>query len=220
MKDRFYLTSSHGNLGSNVVWHRKEECGYSSNIEEAHVYTLKEAQEYWEESTGECQPLSADHVDALSTWKVDCQNIPKQTTFQDSPALYVAYKKGQWDGNYVYWMTMIFGPSTNFDKAYSMDEDLARSFLKCEEESRDFIVIPKHLATFGKKRTFEARLINARTMIQGAGLKVPESVKRLKRRKENPKLRWNCPRCGKLVWQYNPYDFEVCPYCRLIGDLV
>lgn len=94
MKNRFYLTSSHGYLGSNVVWHRHEECGYHTDLDQAHVYTLEEAQKYWALSCGDCLPISADHVDALAIWKVDCQLIPNKTQpFNDIHNTYVAFEK-------------------------------------------------------------------------------------------------------------------------------
>lgn len=36
----------------------------------------------------------ADHVDALSVWKVDCQYIPKETICADTDERYVAYGDG------------------------------------------------------------------------------------------------------------------------------
>lgn len=207
MKNRFYLPSSHGNLGSNMVFHRHEERGYSTNLDEAHVYTLEEAQKQW--NYGDETPVSADHVDALAVWKVDCQNIPKETQpFIDIHNTYVAFKKGLWDGNDVYWLnTNKFNISTDFDSASVF------GYSEAKKLGSSYVVIPFCLADKAKRRTFDFRKLNKRIMVQGAGLRMPESVKKERRKVSNPMTRFNCPLCGKINWQHNPYDFEVCKHC-------
>lgn len=210
MKNRFYLPSSHGNLGSNMVFHRHDGCGYSTDIDQAHVYTLEEAQKEW--NYGDEAPISADHVDALAVWKVDHQYISTETICTDEHELYVAYQKKRWDGNDVYWMTMFVQPLTDFDRAYKMNYELAQAFLNSADSS-DFIVIPQELADKVKRRTFDFSKLNKRTMIQGAGLITPDCIKKEKHRKINPMTRFNCPTCGKINWQHNPYDFDGCNHC-------
>ncbi|MBZ3802444.1 hypothetical protein K9O81_18920 [Leclercia adecarboxylata] len=63
-----------------------------------------------------------------------------------------------------------------------------------------------------KRLTFSIQHINRHTMIQGAGLRVPDWLKKMRRRQKarSGKTRWNCPCCGKTSWQFNPYDFEGC----------
>ena len=206
MKNRFYLTSAHGYLGTNVVWHRHEGCGYHTDLDQAHVYTLKQAQEYWADSHGDCLPISADHVDALAVWKVDCQLIPTQTQpFNNIHNTYVAFEKGKWDGNDVYWLNIdTCSTSTNFDKASVFGVEKAKNL-----DDR-YVVIPFASADKVKRRTFEHTNINKRKMVFGAGLKTPEIVKKLQRRNPNSKSRFNCPCCGRITWQDNPYDYEGC----------
>lgn len=207
MKNRFYLPSSHGNLGSNMVFHRHEERGYSTNLEEAHIYTLEEAQKQW--NYGDEMPVSADHVDALAVWKVDCQHIPKENQpFTDIHNTYVAFKKGLWDGNDVYWLnTNKFNISTDFDSASVFGYPVANKL------DSSYVVIPFSLADKAKRRTFDFRKLNKRIMVQGAGLRMPESVKKERRKVSNPMTRFHCPQCGKINWQHNPYDFESCNHC-------
>ncbi len=206
MKNRFYLTSSHGYLGSNVVWHRHNEQGYTTDIDQAHVYTREEAQQAWSESWGESEAISADHVDALAVWKVDCQYIPKVTQpFTDIHNTYVAFEKGKWDGNDVHWIiSERLSTSTDFDLAYVMGVDRAK------ELGSNFIVIPFSMADSVKRRTFDHIKINRRVMVQGAGLKACHKIKQDRRRKENPMTRFHCPACGRISWQHNPHDFDGC----------
>lgn len=209
MKNRFYLTSSHGNLGSNVVWHRHNEEGYTTDLDQAHVYTREQAQKEWSDSWGECEAISADHVDELAVWKVDCQYIPNKTQpFMDAQNKYVAFEKGVFDGNDVWWMiSKNQNTSTDFGQAYVM---VAYEAMKLPSR---FIVIPFDMADKVKRRTFDFRKLNKRVMVQGAGLVTPEHVKKIKRRVKNPMTRFNCPECGKINWQHNPYDFEACDHC-------
>lgn len=206
MKNRFYLTSSHGYLGSNVVWHRHEEHGYHTDLDQAHVYTLEQAQENWADSHGDCLPISADHVDALAVWKVDCQLIPnKSQRFDDIHNTYVAFEKGRWDGNDVYWLNVdTCCTSTDFNKASVVGVERAQNL------GDRYVVMPFALADKVKRRTFEHRNINKRKMVFGAGLKTPEIVRKYQRRKSDPKHRFNCPSCGRITWQEHPYDFMGC----------
>ncbi|OTG87910.1 hypothetical protein [Acinetobacter sp. ANC 3813] len=206
MNNRFYLRSSHGDLGSNIVWHRHEGCGYHTDLAQAHVYTLEEAQKEW--NYGTCQPISADHVDALAVWKVDHQYISKATVLADGVDAYVLYQKGRFDGNDVYFMNLdALNSFTDFTKASVFTRHDAE--IKTQNNSA-LIAIPHADADKVKRRVFESRLFDPRQMVQGAGLRVPDSVKKERRRVTDPKTRFNCPSCGRITWQNNPYDFMGC----------
>ena len=79
-RNRFYKTSCHGGVGSNVSFHAIDGKGYVTDIDKSHVYTLAEAQEEVSKGwirTSKTQELflSSDHVDELSVWKVDHQHV-------------------------------------------------------------------------------------------------------------------------------------------------
>ncbi|MGE8542554.1 MAG: hypothetical protein ACN6NX_14740 [Acinetobacter sp.] len=209
MKNRFYLACFRDNVGSNVSFQRHEFKGYHTDIDQAHECTLEEAQWEFDHAREYDLPISADHVDELSVWKVDCQYVPKETQpFTDIHNTYVAFQKGIWDGNDVYWLiSENQNTSTDFDQAYVMGVEKAKKL------SSRFVVIPYDLADKAKRRTFDFKKLDKRTMVQGAGLKMPEHLKKANRKKEDPMTRFNCPECGKINWQHNPYDFEGCSHC-------
>lgn len=206
MSNQFYLACFRDNVGSNVSFHCKDGKGYSTNIDKAHVYTLEEAQKEWDSAREYDQPISADHIEPLIEWHVDHQYLPNETTLNDPANCYVAFKKGIWDGNDAYWLnTDACSMSTNFNKASVFGIE------KVEKLDSSYIAIPFHVADSAKRRTFDFRLFNPRQMVQGAGLKLPARIKRARRKKTNTgKTRWNCPGCGRLSWQYNPYEFDGC----------
>ncbi|HAK9541006.1 hypothetical protein [Escherichia coli] len=87
----------------------------------------------------------------------------------------------------------------------------------CEQKPGDYglwsiVWLPFSIADAAKRRTFNINNFNRRTMVQGAGLVMPDWLKKQNRRKKSRsgKVRWNCPHCGKITWQYSPYDFEGC----------
>ena len=204
MSNRFYLACFRDNVGSNVAWHGKDGCGYTTDTAKAHVYTLEEAQKAWDHAREYDQPISADHVDELTVWKVDCQYVPHESTIPLDRDCFVAFKSGQWDGNDVYWLSDCTS-STDFTRAKKLSREEALKL------SDDCVVIPFTAADQVKRKTFQYASFNARKMVQGAGLRVPEHIKKHRRRKQGSgKVRWNCPECGKIVWQHNPYDFEGC----------
>lgn len=201
MKNRFYLACLRDNVGSNVGFHAIDGRGYTTDLSKAHVYTREEAQQAWSRDID--LPLSADHIDALAVWKVDCQCIPHSTTLKSGCDAYVAFQAKRWDGNDVYWLTEKL-PSTDFSKAKIFTPD------QVSENEPGLVYLPYSLANEKKRRTFAASLINKRIHVQGAGIKTPDHIKRDSRRRDSGKTRWNCPGCGKIHWQLNPYDFDGC----------
>lgn len=202
MANRFYLACLRETVGSNMSFHCQNGLGYSSNIDKAQVYTLEEAQRGWELGRDIDLPISADAIDAATVWHVDHQYIPGQNIITPGCNEYVAFMKGRWNGNDVYWLSDMM-PTDDFSKA--------RVFAHPKESESGLVWIPFATADSKKRRTFNINQLNRRTMIQGAGLRMPAWLKRQQRRKVSAgKTRWNCPCCGKISWQYNPYDFDGC----------
>lgn len=207
MKNRFYLACFRDNVGSNVSFQCKEFKGYHTDIDQAHECTLEEAQRKFNHTREYDLPLSADHVDALAVWKVDHQYLPSKSDLSPSDK-YVFFVKGIWDGNDVYWTDLNGSKSTNFLHA----QVIGRTAAECINHN-DYVVVPFELADKSKRRTFDFRKVNKRTMVQGAGLITPKHLKKISRRNPNPMTRFNCPECGKINWQHNPYDFDGCNHC-------
>lgn len=201
---RFYLACFRDNVGSNVSWHGINGGGYYTDISKAHVYTLDEAQDEWAHAREYDQPISADKIDKLAIWKVDHQYIPSETTIPDGCQTFVAFKAGEFDGNDVYWKAGV-ELTTDFSKA----EKLSRADLHKVPSSN--VAIPFEVADNAKRKTFDFSLFNMRKMVTAAGLRMPERTKKQRSKKQNTgKVMWNCHVCGKISWQYNPYDFDGC----------
>ncbi len=200
--NRFYLACTRDNVGSSVSFHCIDGRGYSTNIDKAHTYTLEEAQQAWESGREIDLPLCADRIAALAQFRVDCQlvkNIVNRPPF-------VAYKKGDWDGNDLYWKSRTGGVTANFSNAEKYDEVF-------ELEGYVFVSFDEIDAV--KRRTIQTQNVNEHLMIRSAGLRMPKHIKLARERarrvkRSSGKNRWNCPSCGKINWQYNPYDFEGC----------
>lgn len=199
--NRFYLACYRDNVGTNVAFHAKEGRGYTTDLDKAEVFTREEAQRRWNHGREFDQPLCADRVDQRAVWHVDCQRIPHVNTISENEHLYVAFRRQCWDGNDVYWIQQYGEPTTDFTKA----------MVSSEMAVDNNVWIPFDLADKAKRRTISKYQINHRKMVQAAGLKTPDHIKRYRRRKgSSGKVRMNCPDCGRIHWQYNPYDFDGC----------
>lgn len=168
MKDRFYLACFRDNVGSNVAFHAVDGRGYTTDISKAHVYNKEQAQHAWENAREYDQPISADHVDKMAVYKVDCQYIPSETKITDEE-YYATYAKKMWDGNDVYFQS-VDGLTTNFSKALKITKHDALLFFA------DKILIPYSIAENVKRKTFQFSNLNKRKMVQGAGLVTPERI--------------------------------------------
>ena len=206
MNDQYYLQDSRSLTGTNVVFHRKNGCGYGTNLDELQVYTQEEAQSQHDGRATDI-PLLKSLVDELSILAVDCQVLPKSgTTAPDDK--YVIQVEGYWNGNDILFVGYC-GNTYNYIKA--------RVFSKNEV---DDIYSPAHesLVIFSKKsidefarRTFQAGNIDRRKMIFKPGIKL---TKPKRKRPTTGKTRGNCPDCGKITWDYNPYEAAYCSECK------
>lgn len=207
MKDRFYLACLRDNVGSNVSFHRKDGCGYSSDVSQAHVYTREEAQKAWDNGREFDLPLSADHVDSMIVIHVDHQYIPCETQLSiDEDETYFGIVKGKYDGNDRYFLTRS-ASSTDFKKAIEFSKDEVLS-----DNDSDVYFLPKSLVENKTRKTFSSSNINKRKMTQGAGLKQPKRVTRelqRSKRRTTGKTRTNCIVCGQLVWDYIHPDMQI-----------
>ncbi len=203
MKDRFYFACMRDNVGSNVSFHCKDGKGYSTGISRAHVYTREEAQQAWDRGREFEVPLSADHVDAVAVLHVDHQYVSSEPEISPECDEYVAFKSGVFDGN-----NLLFAYRFGFTHDYRDVSVFNR--LEAQGGMNSLVFIPKAEADRAVRPTLPLRRVNRRTMTQGAGLKQPKRIAREKRRVDSGKTRWNCPVCGKISWQYNPYDFDGC----------
>ncbi|AUR95300.1 hypothetical protein NVP1205O_25 [Vibrio phage 1.205.O._10N.222.51.A7] len=207
MKNRFYLACLRDNVGSNVSFHCKNGRGYSTNVSQAHVYTLEEAQKAWDDGRSFELPLSADHVDEMLMIHVDHQYIPYETQLSiDDSEMYVGIVKGKYDGNDRYFLTRS-ASSNDYTKAVEFTKDDVVS-----DRDSEVYFLPKSLVDNNTRKTFQSSNINKRKMTQGAGLKQPKRVTReLQRNKRNTtgKTRTNCIVCGQLVWDFIHPDMEV-----------
>lgn len=197
--DRFYLACLRDTVGTNISFHG--ECGYSTDIDRARVYSREQAQAAWDSGREFDMPLCADQVDALAVFHVDCQYLPAESAPVEGCDRYVAYQTQRWDGNDVYWLRDSGLPTTDFSQA---------TIFETPGDDTGLVWLPFSVVDAVKRRTICESDVDRRKMVQGAGLLMPDHVKRSRNSKSSGKTRWNCPSCGRITWQYNPYDYEGC----------
>jgi len=85
-----YLACFRHNVGSNIGWPGFNGKGYTTNVDQAHVYTLEQAQVAWDNARSIDQPIAVHHVRKHIVWKVDYQYIPSISQIDDPYIKYVA----------------------------------------------------------------------------------------------------------------------------------
>jgi|GEM_PF-457582 hypothetical protein len=202
MSQLFYLRDSRSNVGSTCLFWAKDGCGYTSDLDKAHAYTLEEAQRKFNSRHTDV-PLCKELVDELARSRVDCQYLPADGEKAGCDE-YVISPKGKWDGNDVYWFTFDF-LSVNYKGAavFSYRNALAR----INELGIEANIYAKAEIDAIARRTFQAVHINERKMITAAGIRKP---KRKRTHQTTGKTRGNCPHCGCITWGFNPYEAYTC----------
>jgi hypothetical protein len=205
MSQLFYLRDSRSSVGSTCLFWAQDGCGYTSDLNKAHVYTLEEAQRKFNSRHTDV-PLCKELVDELATVRVDCQyldGLGKNSGCDE----YVICINGEWDGNDVYWLTLDF-KSVNYklSAVFSHKSALLRSWELVEQGFESTIYAKQDIDAIAR-RTFQAANINERRMITAAGIRKP---KRQRTRQTTGKTRGNCPHCGSITWGLNPYEAYTC----------
>ena len=57
-----YLACFRHNVGYNIGWPGFKGKGYTTNVDQAHVYTLEQAQVAWDNARSIDQPIAVHHV--------------------------------------------------------------------------------------------------------------------------------------------------------------
>jgi len=200
MENEFYSTSRHGNCGSNVVFHNKDGCGYGTNLDRLHVFTLEEGQTQLNHDI-RSMPLLKSAVDELAVWHVDHQLLG--TNSEDPNDEYVIQVKQNWDGNDIAFVIM-GGHSYNYKEAETFNIVDAEAM---KVKNKQFEIWSKSAIDKIKRRTFQSGNINLKTMVRAAGIKYKTPRKP---RPTTGKSRGNCPACGKITWGFNPYENAYC----------
>lgn len=200
MSNQFYLRDTRSNTGSSCMFWAKGGCGYTTNLEQAEVFNQEQAQKYADEKR-HFIPLWKDVVDKLATIRVDMQYLKLSTDFSDG--VVIQRWCGQYDGNDIYFHGKDGKPTANYSDALvftNLEDVLAIDVGSAAVLSKAF------LDTICRP-TLQAENVNHRTMMTSAGIKYKAP------RKKGPttgKTRGNCPECGKITWDYNPYENAYC----------
>ena len=206
MSNKFYLRDTRNDVGSNAIFWNKDGAGYGSNLDLLHVYTLEEAQRYHNSRKTDV-PLLKSLVDEYAVWRVDHQYIKKE----------LLNKPDQHDQYVVVVNDYVWGNDVGFltDGEPTYDFKQAKIFTKQEIDKRFPVPYLQHsysiyaLSDIEKlsRRTFPARLFNFADFCVKAGIK---PVKPKRKRATMGKTRGNCPVCGRITWDFNPYENAYC----------
>jgi hypothetical protein len=202
MTPKFFLKSRHGDFSTSVCFHNKNGAGYGTDLSNLGLFELEEAQNELDHDIKSI-PLLASEVLKFSVDRVDMQyldeTVGKPSQFSD---LCVIQINGCWDGNDIKFKNEKFG-------TYNLKSAVVVSYqdaiLDCAVDY-EAIWLKSYVDTIARP-TFQSTSINMKTMVRDAGIKYK------KPRPKKPttgKSRGNCPECGKITWDYNPYENAHC----------
>lgn len=200
MSDLFYKTCRHGNCGSNVMFHNKNERGYGTDLKNLEVYDLETAQREQDYQDGSWL-LSKTEVDKLAVKHVDMQYLDRvigEPSNMDD--LCVVQINGEYDGNDIQFSADI-GLTFDLSKARVVSYQFA---LGCADKNKT-IWLKSYIDSISRD-TFQSYNINKRKMMTNYGLR----YRTPKPKGGMGKTRGNCPSCGKITWSYNPYESDYC----------
>ncbi len=200
MSELFYKTCRHGNCGNNVTFHNKDECGYGTNLKNLQVYTLERAQKEMDYQDGSLLLLKSE-VDKFAVKHVDMQYLDStKGTPVNLDDQCVVVVNGVYDGNDIQFNSDD-GVTFDLSKAKVVSLQLALAFMNQYKS----IWLKSYLESISRD-TFQTHNINKRKMITDGGIR----YRTPRRSRSTGKTRGNCPTCGKLTWDCNPYENAYC----------
>lgn len=208
MKNRFYKANGH--VGSTLLFWAINDCGYTTNIDQAEIYTREEMQRDVDNGylrNEDELPLCAESANALAQWRVDCQFICKiYPEHKDPNNEYVSVKRNCWDGNDLAFCTGM-GWDFDYSKAKSFSSaDIDTFTAIIERANQNMYFVPRFHADEIARRTFQKQNINRRKMITAAGI---VGLRKKRKRQSTGKTRFNCICCGKIIWEFAHPDTPI-----------
>lgn len=195
----FYLRDSRSNVGSSAMFWA-DRGGYTSNLDAAEKFTKERAVSLYNSRETDI-PVPCGEVYQYSYLAIDMQYI------DDDPHLSagvdcVAYVEGRYDGNNIPFKsengtTYMLAGANVFRYPEGMPKDGVMSLKYAESIARPVV---------------NAGTIDDRTRGWFRRHKI-KMVK--KRRPPSDNNRFNCPDCGRVVWDRNPYSDGRCRDHRL-----
>ena len=199
-ENKFYLRDTRSNVGSTCMFWAKGGAGYVSDLDKAEIFDEEAAQKYADQQR-HFIPLSKAWVDAAATVRVDMQLLELNVDF--SEGIIIHRYVGQYDGNDIFF--------DDGDGGYAADYSKAKVYVSVEAlaqlSNQSGAVLSKAFLDSICRRTVQAKNINHRKMITAAGIRYRAPRKK---RETTGKTRGNCPGCGKITWDHNPYESAYC----------
>ncbi len=198
-EERYFLTSRHGNLGSTVVFHNKNEQGYGTDLDKLNTYSKEEAQKHHDNYGRDSLPILVTKAIDKHTERVDMQylDVSKGLYINKPNYKVVVQVAGSYDGNDIQF-------KTRNGWSYDLTDDCIFELSELEGLGCGVIIWCYKYIKSKTRKTLQQKNINTRSMCRGVKLQ------RIRKYSDSGLNRWNCPTCGKISWQYNPYDFEGC----------
>jgi hypothetical protein len=201
MIPQFFLKSRHGDFCSSVSFHNKNGAGYGTDLRNLGLFTLEEAQNELDHDIKSI-PLLSNEVLKFSVDRVDMQyldeTLGKPVNLHDECVIQIG---GCWDGNDIKFKNEMFG-TYNLKSAVVVSYQAAIGY--CNEGNT--IWLKSYLDSIARP-TFQSENINMKTMVRDAGIKYK---KPRVPRPTTGKTRGNCPKCGKITWDFNRYENAHC----------
>lgn len=197
MENIFYLQDTRSTLGNNVVFWNIDGCGYGTNLDKLETYTLEEAQDHHNNRNSDV-PLLKSLVDKLSIKAVDMQVLPTSTD-EDPNDEYIIQHNQNYNGNDILFLANQ-GETFEYNKAKVFSKSEIGTVTKYFSQ---YTIFSKTSLDKICRRTFQTHNIDEKSMIKVSGIKL------VKPKRVRPTT-GNCPTCGKLTWDYNPYENAYC----------
>ena len=196
----FYKTCRHGNVGSNVMFHNKDECGYGTNLKELELYTAEQAQKQMDYQDGSLLLLKTE-VDKFAVKHVDMQYLDiKKGAPRNMDDQCVVVINSVYDGNDIQFNSDN-GVTFDLSRAKVITLQLALAYTNQNKS----IWLKSYLESISRD-TLQSGNINKRKMITAGGI----TYRTPRPSKATGKAKGNCPTCGKITWDWNPYENAHC----------
>jgi hypothetical protein len=127
---------------------------------------------------------------------------------QENDEFYLQDSRQTVGNDLLWWCVDGAGYTTDLSRAWVISKEKAMSFNRSRETD---IPWPKAYIDERTRPAVDCQNVSLKEALKGHGLKLKKPKKR---KQTSGKTRGNCPECGKITWDYNPYENAYCSGCR------
>ncbi len=85
MNEKYYVQDARGNVGNSMLWWKHDNCGYTTDLREAKVFTVMEIAKMYSIADGTKKAWPKEYIDERIEHHIDMQSCDDTEAWKGEP---------------------------------------------------------------------------------------------------------------------------------------